>query len=365
MNFFHTHVSEEAIERVTAVLRSGWLNEGEVVKEFESELAHVLAVANPVTTNSGTAALHLALVIAGVAPGDEVILPAQTFIATGLVILQQGATPVFADIDPQTGNISPKSIEDKITRRTKAIMPVHWGGLPCDMDEINALAARHGLVVIEDAAHALGANYKGRPIGTLSRFTAFSFQSIKHLTTGDGGMLCCPAEEDVRAARIRRWFGIDRSDMRRSLIGARGFDIGLLGFKYHMNNIAAALGLGNLADFPERLSRRRAIAARWRYALATVSGLELIRMDNDRDPAWWFFNVLVEHRMDFVRKLAERGVPTSVIDLRIDQNSVFGGLRGDLPAQADFNERQVALPLHEGLSEEDIETVIHAIQSGW
>ncbi len=220
MDFFHTTITPGAIERATQVLQSGWLSEGRLVKEFEAALSSRLGIQNPVAVNSGTSALHLALALCGVGPGDEVILPAQTFVATGLVILMQGATPVFADIDPQTGNLSPAAIREKITPRTRAVMPVHWGGYPCDMDEINTLAAENGLAVIEDAAHALGARYKDCLAGALSRFTAFSFQAIKHLTTGDGGALCCLVEADAKAAFVRRWFGIDRANSQPSFWGS-------------------------------------------------------------------------------------------------------------------------------------------------
>jgi perosamine synthetase len=362
---FHTTVTPHAMELVREVLQSGLLNEGEMVKQFEAELARVLGVAHPVTLNSGTSALHLALVLAGIGPGDEVILPAQTFVATGLVVLQQGATPVFSDIDPWTGNLDPASLTKRITAKTRAIIPVHWCGYPCEMDEIHAVAQAHRLMVIEDAAHALGATYKGRPVGTLSRYTAFSFQAIKHLTTGDGGMLCCPDEADAKAARVRRWFGIDRSDMRRSILGDRGFDISVLGFKYHMNNIAAALGLGNLEAFPAALARRRDITGQYRAAFGGLPGMELLRWRDDRTHAWWMFTVRVERREDFVRGLQTRGIPATVVDLSIDRNSVFGGLRKDLPGQDEFNARQIALPCHEGLSEADVERVIAAVQAGW
>jgi perosamine synthetase len=166
------------------------LSEGRLVKEFEEKLEKELGLKNPIAVNSGTSALHLAIVLAGIGPGDEVILPAQTFIATGLVIAQEKAVPVFADIQYKTGNIDPNKIEEKITKKTKAILVVHWGGTPCDMDEIHTIAKKHKLVVIEDAAHALGATYKKRPIGSISDFTCFSFQAIKHLTTGDGGAVC-------------------------------------------------------------------------------------------------------------------------------------------------------------------------------
>ena len=365
MDFFHTHISPRSIELATQVLQSGWVSEGRMVKEFEAALAARLGLCNPVAVNSGTSALHLALAIAGVGPGDEVILPAQTFVATGLVILMQGATPVFADIDPLTGNISPASIAEKITPRTRAIMPVHWGGYPCDLDEINAIAEQHGLAVIEDAAHALGAIYKGRPVGAISRFTVFSFQAIKHLTTGDGGALCCTNEADARAAFARRWFGIDRANSQPSILGERVYDIGAVGYKYHMNDLAAAVGLGNLEDFPQRLARRQQIGAYYREQLSNVPGLQLLRLDNDRTHAYWLFTILVEWREDFIRKLAEHEIPASAVHLRIDHNSVFGGIRDDLPGQAVFNERQVAIPVHEGLDAEDIERIVEVIHSGW
>jgi perosamine synthetase len=365
MDFFITHVSQRAIELATQTLQSTFLSEGKRVKEFETALAARLGLKNPVALNSGTSALHLALVLAGVGPGDEVILPAQTFVATGMVVLMQRATPVFADIDPLTGNISPKSIAEKITPRTRAIMPVHWGGYPCDMEEINAIAAQHGLAVIEDAAHALGATYKGKPVGAISRFTAFSFQAIKHLTTGDGGALCCREAADAGQAQTRRWFGIDRVRSQPCILGERVYNISDIGYKYHMNDLAAAVGLGNLEDFPQRLARRRLIGAFYREQLAKVPGLQLLRLDSDRTHAYWLFTVLVERREDFIRKLASHEIPASVVHLRIDHNSVFGGLRDDLPGQSEFNERQVSIPAHEALSEVDVERVVKTIREGW
>ncbi|MGA2625204.1 MAG: DegT/DnrJ/EryC1/StrS family aminotransferase [Bacteroidota bacterium] len=365
MEFFCTNISPKAIELVKRTLESGWVSEGPMVKEFETSLASRLGMRNPIAVNSGTAALHLALALAGVGPGDEVILPPQTFVATGLVILMQHATSVFADIEPMTGNISPQSINEKITPRTKAIMPVHWGGYPCDLDEINAIAREHDLAVIEDAAHALGATYKGKPVGSISRFTAFSFQAIKHVTTGDGGALCCTDEIDVRGGLARRWFGIDRANSKPSILGEREYDLKDVGYKYHMNDLAAAVGLGNLDDFPKQLKRRREIASRYFQELKTTPGLRLLNYMNDRESAYWLFTVLVERRVDFIRKLQAHGIPASVVHLRIDRNSVFGGPTKGLPGQEEFNEHQVAIPVHHGLTDEDVETVISAIKSGW
>lgn len=336
-----------------------------MVKEFEAALAGRLGFCNPVAVNSGTSALHLALAVAGVGPGDEVILPAQTFVATGLAVLMQGATPVFADIDPCTGNIALASIAERVTARTKAIMPVHWAGYPCDLDEINQLAADRGLAVIEDAAHALGATYRGRPVGAISRFTAFSFQAIKHLTTGDGGALCSLRPEDAEAARVRRWFGIDRANSRPSILGERLYDIHTLGFKYHMNDLAAAVGLGNLDDFPDRLARRQRIGATYREELAGCPGLRLLSLRQDRTHAYWLFTVLIEKRTDLISKLAERGIPSSVVHLRIDRYSIFGGTRDDLPGQSEFDAGQLSLPLHEGLTDDEVYAIVLAVRSGW
>lgn len=362
---FTTSVDPSARELVGATLDSTFLSEGKRVAEFEEQLASKLGLEHPVAVNSGTSALHLAMVLAGVRAGDEVILPAQTFVATGLVVLAECAKPIFADIQPQTGNLCPLSVEAKVTPRTRAIVAVHWAGYPCDMEQIHAVAKRYGLVVIEDAAHALGATYKGRPVGSLSDYTCFSFQAIKHLTTGDGGALCCLDGSKEREAKARRWFGIDRANSKPSLLGEREYDISSVGYKYHLNDLAATLGLANLRTFPQRLARRRALAALYRKELEGVSGLELLEFRDDRESAWWLFTVLVERREDFLRALAAEGIVASVVHLRIDHNSVFGGITPDLPGQEAFQERQVSIPLHEGLSNEQVDRVLRVVRRGW
>src|SRR5437667_11291648 len=292
MTFNHTTVSESAIQNAVSTLRSGFLSEGKQVKRFEEELVARLGLVRPVTLNSGTTALHLALVLAGVQSGDEVIIPPQTFIATGMAVLMQGATPVFADIQYNTANIEPDSIRKKITRRTKAIIPVHWAGYPCDLDEINQIAARHNLAVIEDAAHALGATYHRKPVGAISRFTCFSFQAIKHLTTGDGGALCCLRPADEQQARIRRWFSIDRDNSQPSFLGERQYDATTIGFKYHLNDLGAAIGLGNLEVFPQVLAKLRAISLRYRQEFRAIPGITLLESKEDRQSACWLFTLL-------------------------------------------------------------------------
>ena len=365
MYFFNTPISESAKRLVMDVLDTTFVSAGKVSEQFETSLSDKLGLVNPVSLNSGTSSLHLALDVAGIGEGDEVITTPQTFVATGLAILMVKATPVFADIQLETGNISPKSIKEKITEKTKAIMPVHWAGYPCDMDEINQIAKENNLVVIEDAAHALGATYKGKPIGSISDFTAFSFQAIKHLTTGDGGALCCMDQKDYNEARNRRWFGIDRENSKPSILGERVFDIEKVGFKYHMNDLAAAVGLGNLEEFPERLKRIREIASMYREELVDVQGLKLLIYKHDRESAYWLFTMLVENRLDFIKKMKAAEIPVSVIHQRIDRFSVFGNQTLGLINQEKFDNNQIAIPIHSDLSADDINKVVSTIKRGW
>lgn len=365
MDFFTTHVSENAIREVEACLRAGRLSEGVRVKALEDTLHAQLGLAEPVCVNSGTTALHLALIVAGVQDGDEVILPAQTFIATALAILMQRAVPVFADIDPETGNLDPLDVARRVTEKTRAIIPVHWAGLPCNMAELNAIARKHDLAMIEDAAHALGATYQGQPVGNLSRFTCFSFQAIKHLTTGDGGAIACQNPDDAQKAKKLRWFGIDRARSPVTELGERDYDLTELGYKYHLCDFAAALAIGNLPDIPGILAKRRETAAIFDAALRQIPGVQLLRRDADRQSAHWVYTLRVQKRLDFVRALKSRGVPTSVVHNRIDHNTLFGGLRDDLPGQTLFDAEQIALPVHEDLTPQDIRTVVEAVQAGW
>ncbi|MCB2380562.1 DegT/DnrJ/EryC1/StrS family aminotransferase [Hymenobacter sp. BT635] len=362
---FTTFVHPQAAQRVQAVLRSTFLSEGKLVKEFEKRLSTELGMLHPAALNSGTSALHLALEVAGVGPGDEVILSPQTFIASALVIVQVGAKPVFADIQYQTGNIDPADIEHRITARTKAIMAVHWGGYPCDMAEIQAIARRHGLIVIEDAAHAPGATYQGQPIGSISDLTCFSFQAIKHLTTGDGGALCARSPELAREVMRRRWFGIDRANSPISEIGEREYDLVDVGFKYHLSDYSAALGLANLEGFHKRMQRRRALVKQYRAGLAQVAGLQLLEQRPDRESAHWLFGMHVENRLQFIRALRAKGVSASVVHDGIDHNTLFGGKRLELVNQRRFDETQIHIPLHDGMDSEQVAYILKVINQGW
>ena len=362
---FLPRISDFAVERATEILRSGWISEGKEVKNFERRFCKVFNLSHALAVNSGTAALHLAVLGAGVGPGDEVITTTQTFVATAMAVMYAGATPVFADIKPGGPNIDPADIEHRITPRTKAIIPVHYGGYPCDMDEINEIASRHGLSVIEDAAHAIGATYKGKSVGSFGRFSIFSFQAIKLITTGDGGMLVCRDEKDHQTAYRKRWFGIDRVNRTSSEIGQPEWDISEIGYKYHMNDISASLGVAHLEEFPEALERRRVLNELYRKELNNVPGLTLLQEKADRQSACWLFTVLVDKRLYFIRAMKSHGVEVAVWHQRIDRNSLFGGLRKDLPNQTEFDKSQVSIPLRNTLSDEEVGIILHAVRRGW
>ena len=365
LNIFNTYIDNVAFHKVNEALNSTFLSEGKLVKEFEDKLSNEFGLKNPVAVNSGTSALHLALIVAGVQQGDEVICPAQTFVASALVILQQGAVPVFADICYESGNINSKDIESSITKRTKAIMVVHWGGYPCDMEEIILIAKKNNLIVIEDAAHAFGATYKNKPIGAMSDITCFSFQAIKQVTTGDGGAICCVDQIMSASARKKRWFGIDRKNSPASLLGERQYNLTEIGYKYHLNDYAAALGLANLENYKARLNRRIKFAESYRKNFIHLDGITLFENKSDRQNAYWLFGMHVKKRDAFVKAMKSRGVIASVVHQRIDRNKIFGGIKNDLVNQTKFDSTQIHIPIHDGLNEEKIEYIIDAIKKGW
>jgi len=362
---FAAYVSERAIERVCLTLRSGYIGEGPVVAEFESAFKDHLNVPYALGVTSGTTALHLALAVAGVGPNDEVITTAQTMMAPSHAILAHYAKPVFTDIQYLTGNMNPSDIEHRITERTKAILAVHWAGYPCDLDEIHAVASKYDLPVIEDAAHALGATYKGLAIGSISPFTCFSFQAIKHITTGDGGMMCFTHEDGFHKARRRRWYGIDRKKRKPSILGEPIWDVYEIGYKYHMNDIAASLGVEHLKDLETHLKRRSHIVKTYRKGLAGQSGITLFDAADDRASANWLFTIHVDNREDFAKMMKANGIEVSVVHLRIDSNTIFFPRQDDLKTLDKFNLSHISLPLHNFLSNADVEYIIACIREGW
>ena len=364
MNFFNTYISQESKQLVSEVLNSTFVSEGRYVEEFEKSIIKKLKLKEIAAVNSGTSALHLALVAAGIKSGDEVILPAQTFIATGLAILYLGAVPVFADIQLETGNLCPKSVREKITNRTKAIIVVHWAGYPCDINTFLKIKEEFNLQIIEDAAHAFGATYQNKYIGSFSDFTCFSFQAIKHITTGDGGAICAKKKKDIERVKKLRWFGIDRINDTVGFLGERDYNLNEIGFKYHMNNISAAIGIGNLNKLEKILKRHSEIRKIYQESLNSISGIQLTEFKSDRTSSNWFLQILVEDRNKFVKLLKAANIPASIVHRRIDKNNIFNN-KNDLPNQNIFEEKKIALPIHCDLTNGDIYNIISTIKKGW
>jgi perosamine synthetase len=347
-----------------AVISSGWVGEGPRVLEFEKALQPIVGYENVTALNAGTSALQLALRLAGVGSGDEVITTAMTCAATNLPILLAGAVPVWADIDAATGNISPASIKSRITQRTKAVMIVHWGGYPCDIAEINAIAMEAGVRVIEDAAHALGSTYRGKPIGCRSDFTCFSFQAIKHIHTGDGGALVCKNMVDHARARSLKWFGIDREHRQIGDLGIAEWDIVEPGYKFHMNDIAATLGLVHLPYLDGIVAARRNNAGAYQDAFKDLKRVRLLREAPDRRSAYWLFTMLVDDQVSFIRFLREKGVDSSIVHARNDKNKAFAHLRGEqMPELEEFTSSMVCIPVGHWVDDAARRQIIDAVVS--
>jgi len=366
IRMYCVHDPETVIDKFTETWRSGYVAEGPKVSEFEKEFAKKFNLEYVVALNSATSGLRLAYALACVGPGDEVITTPYTMVATNTTILEQFAKPVFADVQYETANIDPQDIEHRITEKTKAITCVHWGGYPCDMEEIHEIASDHGLPVIEDAAHALGSMYKDKPIGSISDFTVFSFQAIKHITTGDGGMLSVREKEKYEAALRRRWFGIDRAGRKPSILGHDPtYDIWEVGYKYHMNDIEATIGLEQLKYFDSIFQKRAHIAKIYGEELEDVSGITLLENKNDRVHANWLFTIYVERREKFAETMRAKGIEVTVPNWRNDKYTIFGGLRKDLPNTERIDKTLICIPLHPKLSDEDVSHIVRSIKKGW
>jgi dTDP-4-amino-4,6-dideoxygalactose transaminase len=348
---------------VNETLLSGFVAQGPKVEQFEAALEPWMG-RKPVTVNSGTSALTLALRLAGVGRGDKVVTTPMTCSATNLPILSLGAEPVWADIDPRTGLIDPRSVADRIDdygHEVKAVMAVDWGGQPADYGKIFGAVFNLDIPVIEDAAHAFGAEYMGDLVGSIADYTCFSFQAIKHLTTGDGGALTT-SRRDEKRARTLRWFGIDRE---ASNSGFRGeVDIKEWGYKFHMNDIAATIGLANLALIDKVLMSHRSHALM--YDAFLDKRFTRTQPEYDHVGSWWIYTILLpdrQHRDEFKAWMDSQGVQVSQVHWRNDTLSVFKTYRrDDLPGVDSFSERMICLPAHQRVNTID---VINAANRFW
>ena len=362
-------LTETDVAAATEVLRSDWLTTGPKVADFEEAIADYVDARHAVSFSSGTAALHAAVLAAGLKPGDEAITTPLTFCATANAVLYGGGTPVFADVRDETLTIDPEEVERRITPRTKALLPVDYAGHPADLDALLAFADRHELIVIEDAAHALGAKYRSRMVGSISHMSVFSFHAVKHLTTGEGGMVTTNNGEFVQRLREVRNHGIDSDARARQADGQWHYEMTTLGFNYRLTDIACALGLAQLPRLPANLARRRTIAARYEKALATVSSLALPIVAADVTSAWHLYPVRVDASIDRAEvfdALRAEGLGVNVhyipVHLHPYYRSRFGYRGGEFPIAETASGRLISLPMFHGMTDEDVDDVILAVE---
>jgi len=357
---FKVHMPASVKEPLLEVLFSGFIGQGPVVDRFENQINKFFEVKNSLTTNSGTSALHLALRLADVKYGDEVICTPMTCTASNMPVLAMGAKIRWADIDPVTGLIDINSIESKISEKTKAIIMVHFGGIPCQIDEINKLAASRGIKTIEDGAHALGSTYKEKKIGSLSDYTFFSLQAIKHITTIDGGILICKSNEDYKRGKLLRWYGIDRESPRKDFRCEE--NIPEFGYKFHMNDVSAVIGIEQLKYIDSIISKHRYNASKYQKELSNLKTVRLIPIPRDVNPSYWLFTIHVTNRDKFIEYMNENGVMCSKVHERNDIHDAFKESTCDLPGVNKFCETQVSIPVGWWLSDEDTDKIISLIK---
>lgn len=362
----HT-ITDADVAAVVEVLRSAWITTGPKVAEFEKAMADFVGARHAVAFSSGTAALHAAAFAAGLQAGDEAVTTPLTFCATANAVLYQGATPVFADVRPDTLTIDPDDVERRLTRRTKALLPVDYAGHPADLDRLHALADRHGLIVIEDAAHALGAEYRGRRVGGISHMSVFSFHPVKHLTTGEGGMV---TTDDAKfAARLTtfRNHGIDSDARTRQAEGQWQYEMTMLGYNYRLTDLGCALGLSQLPRMAANVARRRVIAGAYQEALSQVPGVQLPITLPDVSHAWHLYPIRVSAALDraeVFRALRAEGLGVNVhyvpVHLHPYYRNRFGYSGGEFPLAEAAYAQLISLPMFHGMSDADVDDAITA-----
>lgn len=345
--------------RLEQVLYSGYVAQGEVVEEFERKFEEYIGGGNTLSLNSGTAALHIALILAGVKEGDEVISTALTAEPTNVAIKMVGAKVRWADVDYNTGNISVSAIEDAISPKTKAIIVVDYAGIPVNVQGIKTLSKKYNIPVIEDAAHALGAKYKGKKTGNHFPFTVYSFQAIKHLTTIDGGALQILDKDLYEKGKIIRWFGLDKNLTRMDN------DITFQGYKYHMNNVNATIGLIQLENIENLVQRYIDNGKYFDGHLKNVKGVELIEYYPDTEPSYWLYTLKVENRKGFIKMMGDNNIMASELHKRNDLHTYLNDYSTELPNLDLFYSKMVHIPCGWWVTDEDRERMVTLIKQGW
>lgn len=356
-------IGEEELAEIEKVFATGWLGLGSTVFEFENQVKQYLGAENVIAVNTGTSALHIALDGFGITAGDEVIVPSLTFCADIQAITALGAAPVFCEVDPDTLNVDPNDIRERITPRTRAIMPVHYRGQVCDMDALLDIAGQHNLIVIEDAAHAFGSSYKGQKVGSFGHAACFSFDPIKNLTCGEGGAVVLQDNDIAEQIRRKRILGIDKDTWHRYRNQRTWFyEVTTQGYRYHMSNINAAIGLAQLKKLDRFLDRKRALVASYNQKLADLTDIQVIDMDLDQTaPFTYIIKVLNGRRDQAIPFLAERGVGAGVHYIANHIQPFFAPYAEPMPVTEKLWKQILTLPLHAEMTEADVDTVVSAL----
>jgi perosamine synthetase len=350
---------EILMPKIEEVLYSGYIAQGELVENFERKFEEFIGSGYTLSLNSGTAALHIALILAGVTEGDEVISTAMTAEPTNVAIKMIGAKVRWADVDYETGNIAPKAIEHAINEKTKAIIVVDYAGTSVDVKSIQEISLKYNIPVIEDAAHALGTTYNGKKTGNHFPFTVFSFQAIKHLTTVDGGALQIQDKEVYEKGKLIRWFGLDKKLTRLEN------DIQIQGYKYHMNNVNATIGLVQLETIEELLHKYRTIGKYLDLKLKGLPGLETVVHYLNSESSYWLYTLKVDRRDDFIKMMADNGFMASEIHKRNDLHTYLNDYPAEMPNLDKFYSRLVHIPCGWWVTLEDCDKMIELIKNGW
>lgn len=373
---FKPTLGDEELAAIKESFDSHWIGLGPKTKLFEEQFAKYVGAKNAISFNSATAALHVALIASDVKEGDEVLVPAMTFVSSAHVVVSCGAIPILVDVDAETMQMDPKDIEKKITSKTKAIMPVHYGYHPCEMDEIIRIAKMHKLAVVEDAANCAGAEYKGKKIGGLeSDFACFSFEAKKNMTTGDGGMVTTNKEgEIIDKMRRIRWVGMNKDTVKRFAEKNDkpwDYDITELGFKYNMNDICASIGIVQLKKLDGMNSKKKEIVDKYNQAFSKEDWLKTPVQKSHTNPAYWLYMLRIQKgdRDEFMKHLFKNGVSANTNGKPLHLLSFYEdyykerGIKVDCPiAEREWNKLAV-LPLFPTMTDEEINKVIDTVKS--
>jgi perosamine synthetase len=366
-------IDEDDIRAVADVLRSDWLTTGPKVEEFERAMADFVGAKEAVAVSSGTAALHAAMYALGISPGDEVIVPAMTFAATANCVVFQGGTPVFVDVAPDTLLIDPEQVKGKITPRTRAVIAVDYTGHPADYDALESIASEHGVALIADACHALGASYKNRPVGTLADISTFSFHPVKHITTAEGGMITTDDSTLAQKMRTFRNHGITSDHHSREALGSWFYEMVALGYNYRLTDLQCALGISQLKKLSGWVNRRQAIARLYNEAFSKQILVRPLAVKDNISNSYHLYVIKIDFtklpvdRTTVFAKLRTEGIGVNVhyipVHLHPYYQKKYGTGPGLCPAAEAAYEQILSLPMHPGLTDQDIDTVCNILQN--